>query len=66
MLLYFFEKEFSLIFVYTYGLIFIIGRLMHSFCFEFSKKNMFLRVGGTVLSLGCILSLAITLLINFF
>jgi len=27
---------------------------------------MFLRVGGTILTLGCILTLAIILVINFF
>ena len=65
-LLYFFEKDFSSIYVHTYGLIFIIGRLMHGFCFAFTKQNMFLRVGGTVLTLGCLLGLAIKLLVNFF
>ena len=64
--LYFFEKEFSSIYIHAYGLIFLIGRLMHSFCFAFTKQNMFLRVGGTVLTLGCILSITIKLLINFF
>ena len=65
-LLFFFEKEFNSVYVHTYGLIFIIGRLMHGFCFAFTKQNMFLRVGGTVLTLGCILSITIKLLINFF
>ena len=65
-LLYFFEKDFSSIYVHTYGLIFIIGRLMHGFCFAFTKQNMFLRVGGTVLTLGCLLGLAIKLLLNYF
>ena len=65
-LLYFFEKEFNSIYVHAYGLIFIIGRLMHGFCFAFTKHNMFLRVGGTVLTLGCLLGLAIKLLVNFF
>ena len=64
-LLYFFEKDFNSIYVHTYGLIFIIGRLMHGFCFAFTKQNMFLRVGGTVLTLGCILGIALKLLINF-
>ena len=36
-LLYFFEKDFSSIYVHTYGLIFIISRLMHGFCFAFTK-----------------------------
>ena len=54
-LLYFFEKKFNSIYVHVYGLIFVIGRLMHGFCFAFTKQNMFLRVGGTVLTLGCLL-----------
>ena len=65
-LLFFFEKEFNSVYVHTYGIIFIIGRLMHGFCFAFTKQNMFLRVGGTVLTLGCLLGLAIKLLVNFF
>ena len=65
-LLFFFEKEFNSVYVHTYGLIFIIGRLMHGFCFAFTKQNMFLRVGGTVLTLGCLLGLAIKLLLNYF
>ena len=65
-LLFFFEKEFNSVYVHAYGLIFIIGRLMHGFCFAFTKQNMFLRVGGTVLTLGCLLGLAIKLLVNFF
>ena len=65
-LLYFFEREFNSIYVHVYGLIFVIGRLMHGFCFAFTKQNMFLRVGGTVLTLGCLLGLAIKLLVNFF
>ena len=66
-LLYFFEiAEFKLFYVHVFGLIFLIGRLMHGYCFAFTNKNMFLRVGGTVLTLGCILTLAIILVINFF
>ena len=65
-LLFFFEKEFNSVYVHTYGIIFIIGRLMHGFCFAFTKQNMFLRVGGTVLTLGCLLGLAIKLLLNYF
>jgi uncharacterized membrane protein YecN with MAPEG domain len=43
----------------------LIGRLMHGYCFAFTKKNMFLRVGGIFLTLGCILSIATKLLVNF-
>lgn len=65
-LLYFFEiAEFNSFYVHTFGFIFLIGRLMHGYCFAFTKKGMFLRVGGTALTLGCILNIAIRLLFNF-
>ena len=66
-LLYFFEiTKSNSFYVHVYGFTFLIGRLMHGYCFAFTKKNMFLRVGGTVLTLGCILIVAIRLLVNFF
>ena len=66
-LLYFFEiTKSNSFYVHVYGFAFLIGRLMHGYCFAFTKKNMFLRVGGTVLTLGCILIIAIRLLVNFF
>ena len=66
-LLYFFEiTKSNSFYVHVYGFAFLIGRLMHGYCFAFTKKNMFLRVGGTVLTLGCILIVAIRLLVNFF
>ena len=66
-LLYFFEiTKSNSFYVNVYGFAFLIGRLMHGYCFAFTKKNMFLRVGGTVLTLGCILIVAIRLLVNFF
>ena len=65
-LLYFFEiTESNSFYVHVYGLTFLIGRLMHGYCFAFTKKNMFLRVSGTALTLGCILSISIILFINF-
>ena len=65
-LLYFFEiAKFDLFYVHAYGFIFLIGRLMHGYCFAFTKKNMFLRVSGTALTLGCILSISVILFINF-
>ena len=65
-LLYFFEiSDFNLFYTHALGLIFLIGRLMHGYCFAFCKKNMFLRVGGTALTLGCLFSIAISLLVNF-
>lgn len=65
-LLYFFENaEFDLFYVHAFGFIFLIGRLMHGYCFAFTKNNMFLRIAGTALTLGCILSIALILLINF-
>ena len=66
-LLYFFEiTKSNSFYFHVYGFTFLIGRLMHGYCFAFTKKNMFLRVGGTVLTLGCILIIAIRLLVNFF
>jgi len=66
-LLYFFEiTKSNSFYVHVYGFAFLIGRLMHGYCFAFTKKNMFLRVGGTVLTLGCILIVAIRLFVNFF
>ena len=49
----------------AFGFIFLIGRLMHAYCFAFTKNNMFLRIAGTALTLGCILSIALILFIYF-
>ena len=51
--------------IHYYGIAFVAGRLMHGFCFGFMKKNLFLRVGGTVLTLFPILGLAAGLLSRF-
>ena len=51
--------------VHWYGSVFILGRLMHGICFGFFEKNLFLRVGGTVLTLFPILGLSVVLLRSF-
>ena len=62
-LLYFVETSgFSVTAIHWYGSVFVIGRLMHGICFGFFEKNMFLRVGGTVLTLFSILGLSVVLL----
>ena len=48
--------------LHYYGMAFVLGRLMHGVCFGFMKRNLFLRVGGTVLTLFPILGLAVVLL----
>ena len=51
--------------VHWYGSVFLLGRLMHGICFGFLEKNLFLRVGGTVLTLFPILGLSVVLLRSF-
>ena len=36
--------------LYMSGIIFTLGRLMHGIAFSFMKKNVFLRIGGMVLT----------------
>ena len=36
--------------LYTSGIIFTLGRLMHGIAFSFMKKNVFLRIGGMALT----------------
>ena len=65
-LLYFVKtSEFSVTAIHWYGSVFVLGRLMHGVCFGFLKKNMFLRVAGTVLTLFPILGLSVILLLGF-
>ena len=65
-LLYFAEKSgFDVTAVHWYGSVFVLGRLMHGVCFGFLEKNMFLRVGGTVLTLFPILGLSVALLLIY-
>ena len=40
----------SAILLYIAGILFTIGRLMHGIAFSFMKKNVFLRIGGMVLT----------------
>ena len=44
--------------IHAYATSFCVGRLMHGFCFALLKRNLFLRVGGTVLTLFPLLGLA--------
>ena len=65
-LLYLVEKSgFDVIGVHWYGSVFVLGRLMHAVCFGFLEKNMFLRVGGTILTLFPILGLSVVLLLIY-
>ena len=65
-LLYFVEKSgFDVTAVHWYGSVFVLGRLMHGVCFGFLEKNMFLRVGGTILTLFPILGLSVVLLLIY-
>ena len=65
-LLYFVEKSgFDVTAVHWYGSVFVLGRLMHAVCFGFLEKNMFLRVGGTILTLFPILGLSVVLLLIY-
>ena len=40
----------SVTLLYISGIIFTIGRLMHGIAFSFTKKNIFLRIGGMSLT----------------
>ena len=65
-LLYFVEKSgFDVAAVHWYGSVFVLGRLMHGVCFGFLENNMFLRVGGTILTLFPILGLSVVLLLIY-
>tara|TARA_B100000683_G_scaffold223863_1_gene221853 strand:+ start:83 stop:475 length:393 start_codon:yes stop_codon:yes gene_type:complete len=44
--------------IHAYAASFFAGRLMHGICFALLKRNLFLRVGGTVLTLFPLLGLA--------
>jgi uncharacterized membrane protein YecN with MAPEG domain len=65
-LLYFVEASgLDVTSVHWYGSVFVLGRLMHGVCFGFLERNMFLRVGGTVLTLFPILGLSVVLIRTF-
>jgi len=51
--------------LHAYAASFCAGRLMHGVCFALLKRNLFLRVGGTVLTLFPLLGLASWHLQNF-
>jgi uncharacterized membrane protein YecN with MAPEG domain len=40
----------SVTLLYISGIIFTLGRLMHGIAFSFTKKNIFLRIGGMSLT----------------
>jgi hypothetical protein len=40
----------SVTLLYMSGIIFTLGRFMHGIAFSFMKKNVFLRIGGMVLT----------------
>ena len=50
--------------LHTYGIFFFFGRIMHGICFCFLERNIFLRVGGTALTLITISILAIHILLR--
>ena len=51
--------------LYWYGGVFLAGRIMHGICFGFLRKNIALRVSGTVLTLFPLLGLAIAVLSGY-
>jgi uncharacterized membrane protein YecN with MAPEG domain len=51
--------------LHSYGVVFLVARLMHGLCFGFLKHSMVLRVGGTTLTLGSILGLAVLVLMRY-
>ncbi|MEM1144425.1 MAG: MAPEG family protein [Pseudomonadota bacterium] len=64
LLLFFLEETgASAALLHALGGTFVLGRLMHGFCFAFMKQSIPLRIGGMVLSLTCLLVTSILLLI---
>ena len=51
--------------LHSYGIVFFVARLMHGLCFGFLKHSPILRVGGTALTLGSILGLAVLVLMRY-
>ena len=45
--------------LHAYAASFCAGRLMHGICFAVMRRNLFLRVGGTILTLSPLLFLAV-------
>ena len=58
-------NNFNIIYLHFIGSVFFLGRLMHGFCFAFLKSNMFLRVGGTAITLGTLGIISTHLLVNY-
>jgi len=57
--------SFNIIYIHFLGSVFFLGRLMHGFCFAFLKSNMFLRVGGTAITLGTLGIISTHLLVSY-
>ena len=51
--------------LHSYGIVFLVGRLMHGLCFGFLEHSPILRVGGTALTLGSMLGLAVLVLMRY-
>ncbi len=51
--------------LHSYGIVFVVARLMHGYCFGFLQHSMILRVGGTIASLFSTLGLAIVILMSY-
>jgi len=51
--------------LYSYGSVFLVARLMHGLCFGFLKHSAVLRIGGTTLTLGSILGIAVLALMRY-
>ena len=49
--------------LHIYGAMFLVGRLAHGFCFGFLTHSMPLRIGGMVLTLTALGSMAIAQLL---
>ena len=50
--------------IHAYGASFLLGRVMHAWCFAMTAKSVPLRVGGTAITLTAVLGLAIKLLVS--
>tara|TARA_B100001093_G_C26461910_1_gene856822 strand:+ start:86 stop:475 length:390 start_codon:yes stop_codon:yes gene_type:complete len=51
--------------LHSYGIAFLVARLMHGLCFGFLKHSMILRFGGSSLTLISILGLAVLVLMRY-
>ena len=63
-LLFFLEQQgASVAMLHALGGSFLLGRVMHGFCFAFMKRSMPLRIGGMVLTLTSVLAASLLLLV---